>query len=76
VLEIVSAFVGLEMIEGRGDTVPQAVDRARQISFERGFELGLDHFNRTEGRQVEWQEKELVADGRSALRKGVLANDF
>jgi len=69
VLEVVGAFVGLELIEGRGDTVPQAVDRARQISFERGFELGLDHSNRTEGRQVGWQQKELVADGCPAFAK-------
>jgi hypothetical protein len=50
VLEVVGALAGLEMIEGRGDTVPPAVDRASQISFERGFELALDHFNRTEDR--------------------------
>ena len=35
VLEVVGVFVGSEMIEGRGDKVPQAADRAPQISSER-----------------------------------------
>lgn len=68
-LEVVGAFAGLEMIEGRGDTAPPAVDRTSQISFERGFELGLDQFNRTEDRYVRWRQKELVADGRPVLAK-------
>jgi hypothetical protein len=39
VLEVVGVFVGLEMIERRGDTVPRAADRAPRISSERASSL-------------------------------------